>query len=92
MLFFFAPRHPHAPPREPTPGSWMGAPKLPALATLVLDGIPASDGAKAAVYEARANLKSFEYDNEDEDEDEWSEDEWIDEEGEDESDEDEGSY
>ena len=29
---------------------------LPALKVLKLDGIPASDAAKAAVYEARANL------------------------------------
>ena len=29
---------------------------LPALKTLNLEGIPASDAAKAAVYEARANL------------------------------------
>ena len=52
---------------------------LPALEVLVLNGIPASDGAKAAVYEARANLGGAEYDNEDE------------EEGTNESDEDEGS-
>ena len=52
---------------------------LPALEVLVLNGIPASDEAKAAVYEARANLGGAEYDNEDE------------EEGTNESDEDEGS-
>ena len=51
---------------------------LPALEVLILNGIPASDEAKAAVYEARANLGA-EYDNEDE------------EEGANESDEDEGS-
>ena len=32
---------------------------LPALRHLYLDGIPASAAAKAAVYEARANLKDY---------------------------------
>ena len=78
---------------------------LPALEKLGLASIPASDEAKAAVYEARANLRGAEIvtDDEDEDEgedewgvDEWDEyeyeDEWIeDESGEDEWDEDEGS-
>jgi len=57
----------------------LGSGALPALEVLVLDGIPASDEAKAAVYEARANLEGAEYDNEGE------------EEGANEADEDEGS-
>ena len=43
---------------------------LPALKTLNLEGIPASDAAKAAVYEARANLVAVS-----EDESEWDDDE-----------------
>ena len=38
---------------------------LPALKVLKLDGIPASDAAKAAVYEARANLVGVESDDDD---------------------------
>ena len=43
---------------------------LPALKKLRLDGIPASDAAKAAVYAARANLGAV---SEDESEDQWEE-------------------
>ena len=43
---------------------------LPALKTLRLDGITASDAAKAAVYAARANLGAV---SEDESEDQWEE-------------------
>ena len=48
---------------------------LPALKALTLAGIPASDAAKAAVYEARANLMGAESEGEDgesEDEEEGS--------------------
>ena len=40
---------------------------LPALKTLQLDGIPASDAAKAAVYEARPNLLGARVDDESDD-------------------------
>ena len=68
---------------------------LPALQELELEGTRVSAEAKAAVFEARANLGGAEYDSEDEDEDEEeeeAEEEWINPEwDEDESGEDEGS-
>ena len=48
---------------------------LPALKTLELEDIPASDAAKAAVYEARANLGALSEDDLSEDESEWDDDE-----------------
>ena len=64
---------------------------LPALEELDLTDIPASDEAKAAVYEARANLRGVEYEygdeedvDEDEEDDEWGEEEWDEDEYEDE--------
>ena len=43
---------------------------LPALKTLNLEGIPASDAAKAAVYEARANLGTLSEDDSESDDEE----------------------
>ena len=54
---------------------------LPALKTLDLRNIPASDEAKAAVYEARAGLEETAHEDEDDEEDEWIDPEWDEDEG-----------